>query len=335
MTGSQDCQPHKPHPTKSPKAGYHLGSCSFSFSLNNLLLLLLFGLLHQKLRALCLLLGCGKSGQQHWKQIPFSEPSTRTLQAWRLASKRTDSILGQNSQLRNVSKCTLLFLKQNQQHPDPTQSDKSSSVTRNPTVLGTQSLRWSIPVAMAQSFLIILCEITCLAQFLRQLRFLTLQLYQCKCNDAGPNSASLFNNSMKMQRQFTLSGHKLNSPTCLASTAAVYSRLKLSSVIATSSRMRLKSLARSVSSRLMSRDTWKPNIAKREQNTSCFSLPVYSRSEVQLLFTVHSLKAQERHYLKQTLNHGHEYLLSLNLPPLNSTAYPQLHTTFSKLHYSL
>lgn len=47
-----------------------------------------------------------------------------------------------------------------------------------------------------------------------------------------------------------------NSPTCLASTAAVYSRLKLSSVMATSSRMRLKSLALSVSSRRINRDTW-------------------------------------------------------------------------------
>lgn len=46
-----------------------------------------------------------------------------------------------------------------------------------------------------------------------------------------------------------------NSPTCLASTAAVYSRLKLSSVMATSSRMRLKSLALSVSSRRINRDT--------------------------------------------------------------------------------
>lgn len=47
------------------------------------------------------------------------------------------------------------------------------------------------------------------------------------------------------------------SPTCLASTAAVYSRLKLSSVIATSSRMILKSLARSNSSLRISRETWK------------------------------------------------------------------------------
>ena len=47
-----------------------------------------------------------------------------------------------------------------------------------------------------------------------------------------------------------------DSPTCLASTAAVYSRLKLSSVMATSSRMRLKSLALSVSSRRISKDTW-------------------------------------------------------------------------------
>jgi hypothetical protein len=48
----------------------------------------------------------------------------------------------------------------------------------------------------------------------------------------------------------------MDLPTCLASTAAVYSRLKLSSVIATSSRMRLKSLARSVSSLRINRDTW-------------------------------------------------------------------------------
>ena len=47
-----------------------------------------------------------------------------------------------------------------------------------------------------------------------------------------------------------------DSPTCLASTAAVYSRLKLSSVMATSSKMRLKSLALSVSSRRISKDTW-------------------------------------------------------------------------------
>lgn len=47
-----------------------------------------------------------------------------------------------------------------------------------------------------------------------------------------------------------------DSPTCLASTAAVYSRLKLSSVMATSSRMRLKSLALSVSSLRINKDTW-------------------------------------------------------------------------------
>lgn len=46
------------------------------------------------------------------------------------------------------------------------------------------------------------------------------------------------------------------SPTCLASTAAVYSRLKLSSVIATSSRMMLKSLARSNSSLRISSETF-------------------------------------------------------------------------------
>lgn len=46
-----------------------------------------------------------------------------------------------------------------------------------------------------------------------------------------------------------------SSPTCLASTAAVYSRLKLSSVMATSSKMMLKSLALSNSSLRISSDT--------------------------------------------------------------------------------
>lgn len=45
-------------------------------------------------------------------------------------------------------------------------------------------------------------------------------------------------------------------PTCLASTAAVYWLLKLSSVMATSSRMMLKSLARSNSSLRTNRDTY-------------------------------------------------------------------------------
>lgn len=50
--------------------------------------------------------------------------------------------------------------------------------------------------------------------------------------------------------------NSLYLPTCLASTAAVYSLLKLNSVMATSSRIMLKSLARSNSSRLISRDTY-------------------------------------------------------------------------------
>ena len=44
-------------------------------------------------------------------------------------------------------------------------------------------------------------------------------------------------------------------PTCFASTAAVYSLPKLSSVMETSSRMMLKSRARSISSRLTNKDT--------------------------------------------------------------------------------
>lgn len=62
----------------------------------------------------------------------------------------------------------------------------------------------------------------------------------------------LFSVSPAVTVSFNLS---INSPTCLASTAAVYSRLKLSSVIATSSNIRLKSFARSVRSRRISRDT--------------------------------------------------------------------------------
>lgn len=78
VTDSQHCQAHKPHPKKSPEAGYHLGSCCFPLSLNYLLLLLLLGLLHQELGTLCLLLGCREKGHRHWKYIVSS------IRTWQL-----------------------------------------------------------------------------------------------------------------------------------------------------------------------------------------------------------------------------------------------------------
>ena len=64
--------------------------------------------------------------------------------------------------------------------------------------------------------------------------------------------------SLLLLPQKPLPDSSCDSPTCLASTAAVYSRLKLSSVMATSSSMRLKSLALSVSSRRINKDTCGP-----------------------------------------------------------------------------
>lgn len=69
--------------------------------------------------------------------------------------------------------------------------------------------------------------------------------------------------SLLLLPQKPLPDSSRDSPTCLASTAAVYSRLKLSSVMATSSSMRLKSLALSVSSRRINKDTWWPGGGER------------------------------------------------------------------------
>lgn len=138
----------------------------------------------------------------------------------------------------------------------------------------------------------------------------------------SPNSTSLFNSSVKRQRQSTLFRHQWNSPTCLASTAAVYSRLKLSSVIATSSRMRLKSLALSVSSLLMSRDTWNTHTATRvEPSTGCSHFLSTPKAK-------HNCSSQrwERHSPTPAPNHGHQHHLWVT--------YPQPQKAFSKLYYS-
>lgn len=151
VTDSQRCQAHKPHPTKSPEAGYHLGSCCFPLSLNYLLLLLLLGLLHQELGTLCLLLGCREKGHRHWKYIVSS------IRTWQLRPgaplPKEPVTFREHIEVQNIPGGTLLSLEKNPQHPDPphvspTVSDRVP-VWRGTLVLGTQSLLRSIPLAKA------------------------------------------------------------------------------------------------------------------------------------------------------------------------------------------
>lgn len=101
VTDSQDSQAHKPHPTKSPEAGYHLGSCCFPLGLDYLLLLLLLGLLHQELGTLCLLLGCREKGHRHWSHT-VSSIKTRELRPRGSASQRTSNIPGPHPSTKQI-----------------------------------------------------------------------------------------------------------------------------------------------------------------------------------------------------------------------------------------
>lgn len=134
VTDSQDCQAHKPHPTKSPEAGYHLGSCRFSLGLNYLLLLLLLGLLHQELGTLCLLLGCREKGHRHWNHI-VSSNRTWELRPRDSASQRTSNILGPHPSTKRIwEPFTLYWVKPTAPRPstcNPHSEQQSPSLKRN------------------------------------------------------------------------------------------------------------------------------------------------------------------------------------------------------------